>query len=232
MAGLGIVIPRTGPGTGPVLPPPLHPAGITDYTHRWVASRIEGATGDPLAAWADTVTPSKALACSGAYILDEDGRRYARLDNVSGSGMTFPDAFASPTGIALVLKNTEISRLFLRTGGYAVSKQGNNQGRLAGEGTGGSGGLLVPASAAVTGLSVVQVALGPSPKFRWNATIGTLSGSAPVPGTPTANGMVWGSLAVGDLAVAEIVMRVGSAFTDAELDAIYAAMKEKYTEIP
>jgi hypothetical protein len=45
MAGLGIVISRTGPGTGPIISKPLHDNGVAGATHRYVPERLDLATG-------------------------------------------------------------------------------------------------------------------------------------------------------------------------------------------
>ena len=58
MAGLAIIIPRNGPGTGPIVPEPLYAYGanggvsLDDYAYRWEAMRApeaerQGPTGGP-----------------------------------------------------------------------------------------------------------------------------------------------------------------------------------------
>lgn len=55
MAGIGFIIPENGPGTGPVIPVPLHPIRVPGLTHRYVAERLELEVGATVALFPDQV---------------------------------------------------------------------------------------------------------------------------------------------------------------------------------
>jgi hypothetical protein len=66
MPGLRILIPTTGPGTGPVLPTPLHAYGRTDASHRYVAERLTGAVDSLVNVWVDEIGTANYVTPSGA----------------------------------------------------------------------------------------------------------------------------------------------------------------------
>ncbi|MHA7210781.1 hypothetical protein [Arthrobacter sp. MDT1-65] len=66
MPGLRILIPATGPGTGPSIPLPLHSYGRTDAKHRYVASRISDPVGTVVNLWKDEIGTANYVTPAGS----------------------------------------------------------------------------------------------------------------------------------------------------------------------
>jgi hypothetical protein len=90
MPGLGIVIPRNGPGAGPILPPPLHGNGVAGATHRYVPERLNLATGASIEKVPDLIgsidliptgTSSLVLPVMG----ETNGQKYLKFPNSASS---------------------------------------------------------------------------------------------------------------------------------------------------
>lgn len=92
MAGLAIVIPRTGPGTGPVLPSPVYTFGngLDDYMLRMEASRAgEAGTVDVLES---VVGPDLTQGDAGpAQLLDPGDGAFVRLPGDTSNNLAAAD---------------------------------------------------------------------------------------------------------------------------------------------
>jgi hypothetical protein len=100
MAGIGIIIPRNGPGTGPSLPPPLHSLGVNDFSHRWVASQLNLTDGTIVTTWNDVkgdrhLLPNAYDSTHSIKFVNENGVKYVRLQN-GGNATNTP--ILSPAG--------------------------------------------------------------------------------------------------------------------------------------
>jgi len=125
MAGLAIVIPRNGPGTGPVIPTPLHSAGVSGYSRRFVASRIEAAVGASVASWADFGSAGVALTKGGtgtATVQEVQSTRVVRLDSTGGivSSLSGGATTAAPRTIALVMRTSFLNQSFASYSGATL----------------------------------------------------------------------------------------------------------------
>ncbi|MDF9716041.1 hypothetical protein [Nocardioides sp. ChNu-99] len=80
MTGVGIIVPRATVGPGPIDPPPLHSAGVTDYQRRFVAERLDDGA---LTSWPDIGSVGRALTKTAdagtAVVTTEAGRTFVRL---------------------------------------------------------------------------------------------------------------------------------------------------------
>lgn len=85
MPGLGIIIPRNGPGDGPDLPPALHSAGVDGYSRRFVASTL---TDGAVTSWTDRGSLGSPItrtsASVGPITKITDTAEYVRLDSTGG----------------------------------------------------------------------------------------------------------------------------------------------------
>lgn len=65
MPGIGIIIPGSGPGLGPVVPAPLHGYGRTDAIHRYVGEKLTGSVGSIVNQFSDVIGSAHFATPSG-----------------------------------------------------------------------------------------------------------------------------------------------------------------------
>jgi len=124
MAGIGIVIPRTGPGTGPVLPTPLHSNGVAGATHRYVPERMNLTTGATVTTVPDLIgsAPLVAVGTSTSYPLigATGGQQYVKWPTgvanrtLRATGVDLGSTFT----FATVLRASDTSFMSIVADGY------------------------------------------------------------------------------------------------------------------
>lgn len=154
MPGTAIILPGTGPGTGPTIPLPLHSAGVNTYNHRWVGARAVGALNGPLTSWPDEAgTMHLTGPTNTALKLKQTGdpaRRYAGRLSADGTAV----GTLSSSGTAPALTPTTIVAVlrvpaptgsinFLRTQGIILRRVVNGSWQALGST---SGNVTLPGS--------------------------------------------------------------------------------------
>jgi hypothetical protein len=143
MAGLAIVIPRNGPGTGPVIPPPAHDVGVSGWDHRYIATDLADGT---VTTWADRGAVGAPLTRDTggtATKVTEGGFTFARVsmpESASVGGLTDGKAVgATARTVSLVMRyssgTSASTPTFARAGGLTLSRASNGSLRVAGTGT-------------------------------------------------------------------------------------------------
>lgn len=200
MAGIGIPIPRTGPGTGPFLPAPLHDNGVAGATHRYVPERMNLATGAEVSSIPDligsatlsavglstNVLPVIAATGGQKYMEMVPGANNKALENTSvdlGSTFTFATVVRSAGG-----NGTGMS---LNADGYTIRRAGNNTWQLDGYSGTATVGINGPA---LTSDFVVLFGLcdGANTRLGVNASITANAGSITGPIAGLNNVLRWG----------------------------------------
>lgn len=93
MTGIGIILPGTGPGTGPIVPTALPSPGVSGYSHRLSGQRLVGSDGAAISGWIDSG--------SSPLVTSVIGSGTALINRTS---QAFP--YAALTGNAVVVKST------------------------------------------------------------------------------------------------------------------------------
>jgi hypothetical protein len=233
MAGLGIVIPRQGPGTGPVIPVPLHSVGVAGASHRYVPER-SGPTqlGAAVTALPDLIgSASLTVAGSGTVnpvIADSGGQRYmtipTELRYLQATGADFGGTFTS----AYVVKHTG-SGEFASADGYAMRR--NSDGSWGLLGNGGQVQLAPGSSAWVVYFGICSSA---SSRLAVDGAVTPTAGLITGPVSTSADRIRLGggsSFGAGtEMAVAENVVWP-FALSEAQRAAFVAAMRAKWTAL-
>lgn len=229
MTGLGIVIPTTGPGVGPIIPPPLPSPGVAGYTHRYAGARLTGADGAAITSWADSGASPTALAGgsgSGTAVVNRtEAYPFARL---TGKQLASTVAETLPGTFVAVVRKAVVSQAHLYVGGVQFTRAGNGNHQMSGFGTGASGFIT-----------------STNPSADWTVLIGTIqsgavsqtfrSGTSEVsgtvtPGTPAAT--LLGSSVSGQVVdVLDVILYSGLVMTPTQRLAVYNAMKAAYPSL-
>jgi len=200
MAGLGIVIPRTGPGTGPTIPVALHGNGVTGATHRYVPERLNLAAGASVASIPDLIG-SASLGLIGAasapspVIAETGGQKYLEFTaGVSNKQMSTSVDIGAAFTFATVLRVTDASWVGLIADGYAIGVLGNGTWVLRGWTGTAVGSVAGPAR---TSDFVVLFGIGASAASRLalssNAYVSADAGTITAPNPSDADKLIWGS---------------------------------------
>lgn len=148
--GIGIIIDGSGPGTGPILPFPLHNNGVTGATHRFAASRTGVAVGGSVTSISDLignkVLTQNSTIGTDTLLQETGGDQYlSRTFSATVSGRKLATAtanntdIAAPFTVAALVRQTGSGPNFIRVNGYRLQRSGNGQWGLAastGTGTG------------------------------------------------------------------------------------------------
>jgi hypothetical protein len=125
MTGLSIIIPRA---TAPENPGPadLHDAGVTWWTHRYVASEIAGTAGTDVATWEDRVGDLDLTGSLGGgtiKLADQDSIRAVRIISATtGSATLRATSPSRPGTIAAIIRITDTTVVALRALGYYIQR--------------------------------------------------------------------------------------------------------------
>jgi len=145
--GVSIMIPGTGPGTGPVLPAPLFDPGVSGFVHRYAAERLDTGTfslWEDLAPGQIDITPGSS-SVGALTVADDTGIRYVRVDNsASGTAQIEGQAGIAATTaatIAMMVRKpaTTGTDWFAFGAGVRFQRPSNGAFRMEGYGTGGQG---------------------------------------------------------------------------------------------
>jgi hypothetical protein len=221
MAGLGIIIPRTG-GTGPIVP---HSAGVAGYDRRFIMGQLTGADGaaGPATipnqvsggtALTASTTPAGPVLATTAGV----GRHLASTTAGNYAGSTPPLA---PVTIAAVCRSLRLGSDFLRFCGYSIRRASDGRWQIGGAG----GGVLVAANA--NWVCVVGVGNTTSSALYVDGLSAT--GSITPPGAANNNYVINSAAGTGLAVEVAEVITWPTALTAADAAAIRAAMKAKYT---
>lgn len=154
MTGIGILIPGTGPGTGPILPAPLHEYGRTDATHRYVGARL-GDLGSVVTEWRDSIgTADLATPSGGTQLLTVAAGPVSKSVIQPNIAITLPQVqrlFTAPADttirtVVMVCKTPTVDGTRILWSGdlWKVARASNGQmGISPRSGSGGSGGVFV-----------------------------------------------------------------------------------------
>jgi hypothetical protein len=188
MAGLGIVIPRNGPGTGPILPVPLHDNGVLGATHRYIPERTGLATGAEVTTLPDLVGSAnlslftRASATGTKPTVGElSGAKYLKFNSGDHEFRGTADMGSTFTFAAVVRSSTKNFDL-MAVDGYRMKRATDGTWILSaytGTGTG-----FVTVSPGSEGFVVLfGIASGTASRIGANATIsasaGTITGPDP-----------------------------------------------------
>lgn len=109
MAGLALVIPRDGPGSGPQLPEPLYTLGVDDYAYRWEASRISNTLNDQsVMSWVDAVAglDMASTGPTGQTLRSAGENAYVELPGGVGSALAATVDLGDVVTYMIVMKRT------------------------------------------------------------------------------------------------------------------------------
>lgn len=168
------------PGTGPILPEPLHTVGVDGWTRRFAAERLSlGA----LTEWPDAGGDPHALENTSTggvvTVTDESGLRFVHMDNGNDGTLTrLGDGIAMPNSsytLAMAFRKpvTSGTDIFLQFAGTAGSRLTNGSMRIQETGAGSDG-----TNALVAGLTLATWHLG-----MWVIDTGTNTGTVRLDGT-------------------------------------------------
>jgi hypothetical protein len=182
MAGLGIVISRTGPGTGPIIPTPIHDNGVAGATHRYIPERLSLAAGAEVTALPDLIgTANLALytrsGATGAkpVVAESSGAKYLKfltgdhdLRGTADMGSTFT--------FAVVARQSEKNYDLAAVDGYRVKRASDGTWVLSAY-TGSATGIVTVSPGSDGFVVLFVVAAGAASRVGANALVSTTAGS-------------------------------------------------------
>lgn len=197
MAGLGIVISRTGPGTGPIIPTPLHGNGVAGATHRYVPERLALATGAEISSVPDLIGTANLALVAGAgstpVVAETSGQKY--LEFVAGATartLAGTADMGAAFSWATVLRATDKSIMNLVVDGYRTGVVGNDSWALYGY-TGSATGYSIGVARSGDFVVVFGVGAGTDSRLGVNAAITANAGTVTGPAPSDADRLQWGS---------------------------------------
>lgn len=228
MPGIGIVIPGSGPGTGPIVPAALPSLGVSGYRHRYSGSRL-GADATAVASWPDSGSAPSPLSVpggTGSIVVNRTSAAFpfARFNALSIAN-TAPDA--RPGTVMALVANTVASKTVLIALGLSIGKAGNSAMQAAA--AGGNNAFWSPAAGGIgSGWVFVMLATnadGSVSTVNVNGVESTKSAGEIVPGAATA--LTLNSSLSASLDVAEVAAWPTS-LIQSDRAAVYAAVKAAY----
>lgn len=145
MAGFGFVIPRQGPGTGPVL---LADNGVPGAVNRYVVSQTAVLNGGTIASLNDQYgTANLALASSGTVlptITTIGGDKVMTEVAATTNALRATATQGAPFSFAVVVKSSSKSHNFAVVDGYRLQVASNGTWALDGYASAGSGFVTLP----------------------------------------------------------------------------------------
>ena len=245
MPGLGIVIPRLGPGEGPVVPVELHSYGLSGATHRYAGSRLVGVMGNIVNAWDDAIGDHHAVRETSQliYATGPLGTDLAVSTPNQVVSASINQSLQSPI-LDTTTKTTAIvyysgapasvaCRLFVLNGlGYTISRAANGNpqmNNLAGGGNTAGGG-----ASAVGWHLLIASADGVSEyKFNWDGLVFTgVYTPAAIPASTAGNTILNSSgTAAINVAIAEIIT-FPTVLSQADRALMRTALKAHYPVLP
>jgi len=200
MAGIGIPIPRTGPGTGPFLPLPLHDNGVAGATHRYVPERLNLAAGAEVSSIPDLIGSAPLSAVGAAsnvlpIIAATGGQKY--MEMVAGANNKALENTSLDLGstftVAVVVRTAggNGTGMNISADGYSIHRAGNNTWQLDGYSGSAQAGINGPA---LTSDFVVLFGIcdGANTRLGVNAAITANAGSITGPIAGLNNVLRWG----------------------------------------
>lgn len=234
---LGIIIPGTGPGTGPIIPRALYSLGVDDYAHRWDAARIAGALGSLVTSWPDSVASPIPLANAAATVFtlaEESGARYVHKATGATGALTAAGGVPTTgpyTVVALVRVDpgnlNAASRNFLSFNGMNLYRAANGVFGLTGPGGSATAGSSTGAWAFVAFGVDAHGATFDDGGFvvQTNASRATALANASQVITPTTSGSIAASVSVANIDADYNTLIVWNRrLSNAELDTVRAAI--------
>lgn len=138
--GIRLITHRTG-STGPIDPPPLYSVGVTDYSNRWEASRVDLPLGSNVPVLQDVTGSMNLLfeqngnSTGTATLADVDGVR--AITQTPGAWFKAASNLTAPCTIVLMVKKTVTgSFVFFQGAGYQIASASSGAITLTGTGTG------------------------------------------------------------------------------------------------
>lgn len=180
MSGVGILIPGYGPGTGPIIPSPLHPVGVDGYSRRYVAERLTDGNF-PDTGWPNLGTFGSELSILnssvGSVSKTTDGPQYVTIDNGTSGAMMIGDAnviSATTRTFAMVYRlsarlGTDFL-MFLPGVRVVCTGSGGTTIRLEAIGTGAAGQINISSHSTGTWHLLIGVVDATSPVLQLNGT--------------------------------------------------------------
>lgn len=238
MSGLAIFVPGSGPGTGPIIPQPLHPTGVsTEYVNRYVASEFAAlADATNIASVTDYGSRKQALMPTSGHTVRKQRDATAAVDYLeliapaSASAVTLAAASAAyDADICHVLVARRVdSAMRLASGGNGTATiNGDGTLSLARGGASGTG----PAFPTSWAFVLVQFSgLNWTARVNGTETSGTLGGGNTNPSAPSLGG----NGGIASTKTVHVIERISftATFGTTQRDAIRAAMKAKYPFLP
>lgn len=226
MSGISIVLPTTGPGLGPVVPEPLHSAGVDTYTHRYVASHVSGADGAAVTSWPDAATGSPVALSkdsTGTATLNTSSAAFPFVA-LAGTFLTTPVTESRPGSLAIVCRKTANSQRIIDAMGVRIMRASNGTFQLAGIGTSGGSGTFASSLSSSSWVCLVATVETSAQALRANqvaASGAVVPGAAAAPAISTSTGGA-------TLDVAELIFWSGDALDLTERTAVATALMAHY----
>jgi hypothetical protein len=245
MPGIGIIIPRVGPGVGPTVPLPLHDIGVAGPSHRYIPGRADVAAGSEIVTLQDYAGTlalprvSAAGAAAAPVVTEVAGHRILKT---RGYGHQFQAAAVdtqAPFTVAVVARFSTVNYEQLTIDGYRMKRASNGQLAMSAfnDASAAAASWLINTTDAWA--VMFMVAHPTDPVLQLNATPATqlftagVKPNRPDPNPQFADTIRWGTTASwgalsGDDNLAE--MNIWPfALTDTQRAAHLAAMKAKWT---
>lgn len=245
MSGIGIIIPGSGPGLGPVLPPPLHGYGRTDASHRYVAAKLPGEVGSIVNLWPDEIGSADYAVPSGAISTltirsEGEGRRSVaqplttvtapntqRLERAADLTVrTVIQVFRIPTAAGSGTRNLWQSGNRWRT---FVGATNGQPALTVTAGSGGSGIIVRTVGDVGSGIEILGASVDPSNGAGRLAMLGASEGTGTLTlgATGSVDQIFSGDGNALDSGLLEQI-EFSSVFTNAEMQVVMAALATEY----
>ena len=245
MSGVGILIPGNGPGTGPVIPSPLHSVGVEGYSRRYVAERLADGSF-PDAGWQNLGTAGASFSilsgAVGSVSKTTSGLQYVTIDNGTSGAMMIGDASvaaATTRTFAMVYRlSSRVATdflMFLPGVRIVCTGSGGVTIRMEAIGTGAAGQINISSHSIGTWHLLIGVIDMASPVLQLNGTTSTTITSGPwslgTASSFTRLQVAGNATADQKLDVAELIVW-DQALGSTDRDAVRAALKAHYPVIP